>query len=194
MIKAIIFDCFGVLVRDGWLPYRERYFGHDPKRMEQARELNRMVDAGLLTYNDFLKGVAELAGISQDQARREIETNPVNEQLFAWIKDNFKSQYKIGLLSNAGKNWLPTLFTADQVDLFDEVVLSYQIGTTKPDPIMYQAIIDRLGVQPNECLFIDDQPHYCEAAKAVGIEAIYYQDNILLEKSLQKYNVFPQKG
>lgn len=193
MVKAVIFDCFGVLVRDGWLPYKERYFGRDPSLMEQARDLNRMVDAGLLSYQDFIKGVADLAGIDEARARSEIEVNPPNAQLFEWIRDDLKPDYKIGLLSNAGANWLDELFEPWQVALFDEVVLSYQVGTTKPDPIMYRAISDRLGVDVENCLFIDDQPYYCEGAKTVGMEAIHYQDNIKLEESLKKYNIFLQK-
>lgn len=193
MIKAIIFDCFGVLVRDGWLPYKERYFGDDPELFEKATELNRMSNASLLTYDDFLKEIAALAGISPEQAHKEIEDNPPNTKLFEWIRDDLKPHYKIGLLSNASANWLDELFTPWQIGLFDEVVLSYQIGATKPDPAAYYAATDRLGVRPEECLFIDDQEHFCEGAKTLGVATICYQDNLQLLKEFQKYNIFIQK-
>lgn len=189
MIRALIFDCFGVLVRDGWLPYKERHFGEDHTLWQEATDLNRMVDAGLLTYEDFLKGVAELAHIDMNQARREIENNPANEQLFEWIRDDLKPQYKIGLLSNAARDWLGDLFEPWQVELLDETVLSYQMGALKPEPVMYRTIAERLGVDMSECLFIDDQQRYCDGATALGMPSVHYIDNKSLQIELQKYNI-----
>lgn len=193
MTKAIIFDCFGVLVRDGWIPYKERHFGHDSQLFERATELNRMSNASLLSYEDFLKAVADLAGIELGQARREIEDNPPNSELFELMRDSLKPRYKIGMLSNASADWLHELFEPWQVELFDEAVMSYQIGTTKPAPEAYMAIADRLGVTPNECLFIDDQERFCEAAKKLGMLTVNYQDNFHLLKSMEKYNIFVEK-
>lgn len=173
-IKAVIFDCFGVLAHDGWLPFREKHFAHDPDKYEQAKASNKKVDAGLHSYEDFIQEVADLAGIPAAEARREIEDNPPNEPLFNYIRDELRPQYKLGLLSNAGANWLDELFAPWQVALFDEAVLSYQIGTIKPDPVAYETIAHRLGVMPDECVFIDDQPRYCEGAEAVGMRAIKY--------------------
>jgi len=194
MIKAIIFDCYGVLVRSGWLPFREQHFGHDPELMEHAREMSRMKDAGLLTYAEFVKGVAGLAGVSEAQARESIENNPPNTQLFRWIRDDFKPQYKIGLLSNAGVDRMSELFETEQIELFDEIALSYNIGAMKPDPAAYQFIIDRLGVEADECLFVDDQELYCEAARAVGMYTVHYQDNLHFIKEIQKYNIIPKEN
>src|SRR5690348_2888052 len=62
MIKAIVFDCFGVLTSDGWLPFKKKYFGHDSALTEEATSLNKQVDAGLISYDDFVPAVAKLAG------------------------------------------------------------------------------------------------------------------------------------
>lgn len=190
MIKAIIFDCFGVLVRDGWLPYKERHFAHNSELFKKATELNHMTDAHLLGYDDFIREVAKLADIPADLARTEIEDNPPNTRMFEWIRDDLKPHYKIGLLSNAATDWLDSLFEPWQVELFDEKVLSYQIGTTKPDPRMYQAVIERLGVTAEECVFIDDNQSFCEAAQALGMHTVHYQDNLHFIKEIRKFNVF----
>lgn len=175
MIKAIIFDCFGVLVHDGWLPFRINHFSGNDELFEQATMLNRQTNAGLISYEQFLQEMGAAAGISAEQARKEIEDNPANEQLFTFIK-SLKPEYKIGMLSNASANFLDDLFTPEQVALFDEVVLSYQTGATKPDEVMYQTISNRLGVLPEECIFIDDQPLYVKAAEQFGMKAIVYTD------------------
>lgn len=124
--------------------------------------------------------LAELAEVSPQQVRREIEDNPPNAELFTLIRDQLRSQYKIGMLSNAASNWLDELFRPEDVALFDEIVLSYQIGVVKPHPRAYEAIAERLGLALEECLLVDDQSHYCEGARAVGMQAIHYQDNLQL--------------
>ena len=189
MIKAVVFDCFGVLVRDGWLPFCDKHFGNNTELREQARANNRRVDMGLSTYNNYIHENAKLAGISEDQAREEIESNPPNDELFAIIRDQLKPQYKIGLLSNAGANWLDDLFGKEQVALFDEIALSYEMRATKPDPVAYETIATRLGVLPEECVFVDDQERFCVGAEAVGMKSIYYQSNEQLIGELKKHNI-----
>lgn len=191
-IKAVIFDCFGVLVRDGWLPFCEKHFGHDTELREQARATNWRVNTGHITYDEYIAENAKLAGIDEKQARAEIESNLPNDALFELIKE-LKPDYKVAVLSNAAENWLEHLFGRDRAQLFDATLLSYEIQAMKPDPIMYETIAERLDVTPSECLFIDDQQRYCEGAQAIGMEAICYQDNAQLTKKLKNYNIFTKK-
>ena len=175
MIKAIIFDCFGVLASDGWLPFKAKYFASDPALLEQSIVLNKNVDAGVISYDNFITSVANLAHVSEDEARSTIKHNVRNDALFDYIRDQLKPSYKIGLLSNAAEDRLAEMFRTDQVALFDATVLSFQIGAIKPDPMTYQTIAERLGVDVSECIFIDDQPKYCEGATQAGMVAIHYQ-------------------
>ncbi len=176
MIKAIIFDCFGVLTSDGWLPFKRRHFGHDARLRAQATDLNKQVDAGLSDYDDFIVGIAELAGMTSEQARADIENNVFNAELFAHIEHSLKPKFKIGLLSNAGANWLDELFGHEQAQLFDVVNLSCDTGYVKPDERAYLTVAQALGVAPEECVFIDDQERYCIGARDVGMQAIVYHD------------------
>lgn len=175
MIKAVIFDCFGVLTADRWLAFCDRHFS-DPEMLEEARALNIRVDAGLIEYSDFVSSIAKLAVIPVEDAWRELTRQAPNEPLFAYIRDTVKPRYSIGLLSNAAENWLDTLFESWQVALFDEVVLSCDVGATKPEAIMYETIATKLGLAPEECLFIDDQPRFVTGARDVGMKAIGYTD------------------
>lgn len=176
MIKAVIFDCFGVLAHDGWLPFRSAHFGDDPQKFQEATDLNKRSNAGFTDYDDFLRQIGQLAGITAAEAKREIEDNPADTNLFSYIRESLKPHYKIGMLSNASDYHLDSIFTVEQVKLFDEIVLSYQVGTVKPDPLMYQTIANKLGVLPEECIFVDDQPRYTEGARALGMKGIRYVD------------------
>ncbi len=137
---------------------------------------NRNADARLSTYADFMEGVAELAEVPLIEARRQIENNPPNKALFDYISKELKPHYKIGLLSNAAADWLNDLFTPEQLGLFDATALSCEIGFIKPDPITYIAIAELLGVDPQECVFIDDQERYCTGANEVGMASIIYKN------------------
>lgn len=176
MIKAVIFDCFGVLTTDGWLAFRERFLENDPNLLERGIASNKRVDAGLISYDDFIQEISSLAGMTKSETLAIIEGNTTNEKLYEYIRDALKDRYKIGMLSNAGANWLDELFEPWQVALLDETVFSYEIGVIKPDPLMYETIATRLGVAPEECIFIDDQPRYVEGAAAIGMQAVHFVD------------------
>lgn len=181
-----MFDCFGVLASDGWLPFKRKYFGHDTELFVQAGDLNKRVDAGLADYDDFIGEVATMAGISGAEARRQIDDNPPNPELFEYISNELKPNYKIGMLSNAGANWLPELFTSEQIGLFDAIALSYETGVIKPLPAAYHIIAERLGVRPEECVLIDDQERYCTAARDEGMQAVVYETVEQMQSDLKR--------
>lgn len=174
MIKAIIFDCFGVLTADSWHEFRLSL----PTAMQpQASELNQQYCRGAITKQDFLESVAKLTGKSIEQIRQVIDNeHDKNNQLLAYIA-SLKPQYKIGLLSNVASNWIREHFlTAKEQALFDNMIFSYEVGLTKPDPRIFDLACQRLGVQPAEAVLIDDIERYCEAARKEGMQAIQYRD------------------
>lgn len=185
MIKAIIFDCFGVLATDGWLPFKRKHFGNDEKLFEKAGELNKRVDAGLADYGDFIHEIATMAHMPDNEAREAIEDNPPHEELFEYIAGELKPRYKIGMLSNVAVDWLNKLFTPEQVALFDAVALSYETGFVKPDARAYEIIAERLGVAPEESIFIDDQERFCAAAKDAGMHEIHFQNFAQMKHDLE---------
>ncbi len=185
MIQAIVFDCFGVLTSDGWLPFKQKYFGDKPDLFEQASDLNKQAGAGILSPDDFLDQVADMASLSPSQAAREIDASSINTGLFTYISTELKPRYAIGMLSNAGSNLLHKLFLADQISLFDQIALSYEMGTVKPEARAYLTIADRLEVSPQDIVFIDDQERHCTGARDVGMHAIFYQDFTRMKQELQ---------
>lgn len=185
MIQAVIFDCFGVLATDGWLPFRDKHFGHNPELLEEARAHNVRVDSGLMTYDEFIHWLADTTGEPFADIKRLIEGNVPNEPLFEYIRDIISPAYHVGLLSNAGANWLHTLFEPWQVALFDQAVLSYELGIVKPHPAMYETIAMRLGVLPEEAVFVDDRIEFVTGAQTVGMQAIQYQDMSQMRTELE---------
>lgn len=186
MIKAIIFDCFGVLATDELLPFLAEHFGNKPAVLAEARTVCRRVSEGKETYETMISRLAEMADIPLEDARSRIENNVANEALFAYIGLALKPKYKIGFLSNAGRNWLAGMFEPEQIALLDTVVLSHEIGYVKPDAQAYEITADRLGVRLDECVMVDDREPYCEGARAVGMRAVQYRSVRQLKNDLAK--------
>jgi HAD superfamily hydrolase (TIGR01509 family) len=186
VINTIIFDCFGVLATDGWLPFKERNFSHDKALFAQATDLSKQADSGFINYDDYVHEIAVLAHVTEQEVRSRLDDNVPNEPLFTYIQEMLKPHYKLGILSNAGADWLQTIFTQEQIKLFDATVLSYQVGMVKPNPRMYEVIAERLNVSPTNCVFIDDQQGYCRAATDVGMKVVWYQNVAQMKTDLKK--------
>ena len=97
------------------------------------------------------------------------------EQTIELIKE-LKGEYKIGLLTNAPSRYsLDQRFNPGELDeLFDEVVISGEVGWDKPAPEIYEMTVEKLGFAANECLFIDDVPAFTSAASAIGMQSFTY--------------------
>ncbi|MDB5181549.1 MAG: HAD-superfamily hydrolase [Candidatus Saccharibacteria bacterium] len=186
MIRAIIFDCFGVLTSDGWLPFKKKRFGHDEALFEEASYLNHQAGSGSMSQHEFIRKIAQMADVSPEFAEREINKSATNEELFDYIREELKPKYRLGILSNAGANQLDSLFEPKQLALFDEIALSYEMGVVKPDSRAYETILQRLQVEANEAVFIDDQERHCTGAREVGIQTIVYKDFEQTKHELEK--------
>lgn len=175
MIKAIVFDCFGVLTTDTWRAFVD---GLPPDADKQAaRDLNHAYDAGMLTKDEFLKQVHAVTGHEPKQVETLLGNEIAkNAALLEYIRE-LKQNYKIGLLSNIGSSWITdTFLNADEQALFDEMVFSYKVGMTKPDPRIFELACSRLGVNPREAVMIDDIESYCASAADLGMKAVVYKN------------------
>jgi putative hydrolase of the HAD superfamily len=186
MIKAVIFDCFGVLTTHSFDVFRTKYFSADPKKRKQANELMNSLNAAQISYATFLQKLSGLSGLSEQKIEEYLSENKANEPLFTYIRTKLKSKYKIGLLSNAGGNWLEQLFSEEDIELFDDIVLSFEFGITKPHPKIFDLAANRLGVKTSECVFIDDNDSHCLGANKAGMKSVCYKDFFQMKSDLQK--------
>lgn len=173
MIKAIIFDCFGVLTSDTWHEFLDSL--PDASHIDSARDLNKQYDAGLITEKEFVSQLFDLTG----QELIQIEDRPMssikkNTVLLGHIAE-LKRNYKIGLLSNIGTDWISEEFLAPQEqELFDDMVFSHNVGMTKPNPAIFKLACERLGVEPHQTVMVDDIEQYCRAAEETGMKSVTY--------------------
>ena len=175
MIKAIIFDFFGVLVTEGFKLFCDTHFPNDRQKRQKAIDLVNKHDSGLISMEEFYAGLASLAGIEYSLAEA-INSNQPNLPLINYIREELKPKYKIGVLSNSGDDYISRMLDPMDVKIFDDVILSYRHGTVKPEPQIFKLATQRLKILPEEAVFIDDSPKHIEGARNVGMKVILYKD------------------
>jgi putative hydrolase of the HAD superfamily len=109
--------------------------------------------------------------------------NPPVLQLMIRLKKN----YKIVMLSNTDVmrfDFIKKKFP--EIMIFDEYVLSYQVGFIKPHPQIYKEALKQAGVEAKECVFIDDREENIEEAARLGISGILMEPQTDLEAVLQE--------
>lgn len=177
MIKAIIFDCFGVLVTYGFNSAFTALGGDMEKDKLLLQELFSQYNGGQLSDAEFLQELGKHLGVDAERVKQFLAKDEhLDERLLDYIKE-LKENYKIGLLSNIGRGGFERYFAGVNSDeLFDDLVLSGEEGLVKPDPRIYELAAQRLKVEVDECVFIDDSERNCVAAREIGMESIVYID------------------
>jgi putative hydrolase of the HAD superfamily len=143
------------------------------------------LETGRMTEADFLRGLgSELSS----QLGREVELHGFGEQYFEHLHPNERMidymrelrerGYKLAICTNNVREWERLWRAKLPVDeLFDVVVDSAFVGMRKPEPEIYELTLERLGVPADQAVLVDDIELNCDAARALGLEAIWFRSN-----------------
>jgi putative hydrolase of the HAD superfamily len=174
-VKAIIFDCFGVVLTDALSALAGELEAREPKKVREMRALVHAANRGIIAPEESTKGVAELLELTVDQYRARIRDGEVrNQALLDYIK-TLRTTYKTAMLSNITAQGIERRFPNNELsEYFDVLVISSEIGYAKPDAEAYLITVERLGLRPEDCVFTDDRPEYCDAARQVGMRTIVF--------------------
>jgi len=85
------------------------------------------------------------------------------------VRDLKAAGYKLFVLSNMSREFIDFLRRFPVYGLFDGEVVSCEEGTVKPEPRIYEILLERYGLDPAETLFIDDRAANIAAAEGLGI-------------------------
>ncbi len=100
-------------------------------------------------------------------------------------------EHTIALLSNTDalhyENW--SLLLGEDMKLFKEAVLSFQVHAAKPGTKIFFVAAERLGLKPEQCIYIDDVEEYVVAAEKIGMQGIHFVSLKKLKEELAKLGV-----
>lgn len=182
MIKAIIFDYFGVISSDDYW----KFVKADKNMENNFQQLAADVNLGKISWQKLVDETAARIGKSTQEVDAMFASQRINPAMLALIAQLHKS-YKTALLTNANHEFLePIIKEAGLSELFDVVTMSSHIGATKPEAQIFHHTLEQLGVKPEGAIFIDDVLRNVEGAKALGMQAIYYQDFGQMKRDLEK--------
>lgn len=187
MIKAIIFDCFGVLLTDALQSIVDELRLTNSITADEIVQLVTATSKGAGDREFFRTAVASKLGMTRDEYADTIKNSEIRNQSLLDYIIQLRPRFKTGLLSNVGSGGLEVRFPDDELAIyFDVVVASGDTGFAKPEAQAYEITADRLGVRFEECIMIDDRQDYCQGAVGVGMQAIQYVSFEQMKSDLEK--------
>jgi epoxide hydrolase-like predicted phosphatase len=133
-----------------------------------ARDALIELECGRIGIAAFEARLAKILDVSsEDLARRLTADVQPDHEMRAAVRAFHDQGVKTALVSNS---WRREDY--DVHDLFDVVVLSGDLGIRKPDPEIYAVAVERLGVIPERCVFVDDLGGNLKPAKVLGMTTI----------------------
>jgi len=184
-IRAVLWDLGGVLLRTEDGSSRGQWEDRlGLPRGELARivfdgEASLRAMIGEMTTEELWTWVLERLGLQQTKRDLFVRDFFIGDQIDQVLMDYIRSlrpARKTGMITNAWDTIRHYMETGWHIaDAFDEVVISAEEHLAKPDARIYQLALSRLGVQPQESVFVDDMEANVRGAQAVGMHAIRFQ-------------------
>ena len=184
---AVLLDLYDTIVWSQWFAMRDQFAARiggnvDGPLLQKAFESTRpargvgahpdvagdigavLVAAGVQPEPDLVRDLVELERVHlATDVRLYDDVTPVLAELR-------EHGVKTALVSNCSHSTRPIVERLELEQLFDEVMLSFEVRVMKPDAAIYQIALQRLGgVKPSRAVFVDDQPRYCDGGSAIGL-------------------------
>ncbi len=199
-IRAIIFDFGNVLIK--WDPHKvfNKYFASNTAAIDRFlveinfNEWNLSQDKGY----PFAQAVADLSSKFPQYAHL-IRAYDVEweESITGLIPDTIEILHKLkaaGYLLYGLTNWSAEKFSIVRhkytfFELFEDILVSGEVKLIKPDPAIFNLLLQKIHRKPEECLVIDDSTQNIVTAQMMGFFAIHFTSSTILELKLNHMGV-----
>jgi putative hydrolase of the HAD superfamily len=193
-IEAVVSDFGGVLTSpllDSFAAFQDasgislELLGQAMAEIAKRQGANPLfeLETGRMTEAEFLRA---LSAEFSSQLGRQVELHGFgeqyfehlhpNEQMIAYMRELGRRGYKLAICTNNVREWEPLWRAKLPVDeIFEVVVDSGFVGVRKPDPAIYELTLERLELPPSAALLVDDIELNCTAARALGLQAVWFR-------------------
>lgn len=203
-VRAIVFDFGGVLMDwDPWYLYREMF----PDKASMHAFLDEIEFAEWNYEQD--KGRAFADAVAERTDKFPQHANKIQAYDERWLEtiggdiggtvEILRGLKRAGYPLYGLSNWSAEKFPLIRDEypffaLFDGIVLSGEVKLAKPDPRIFELLLQQTGFPAQECLFIDDSETNIRAARALGFQTVHYQSSEQLAKELERLGVRVNEG
>jgi len=196
MIRCVISDLGRVILFFDNEIFFRKMAKYSPFSKEKIAELTaehfylvESFDKGKITPEEFYSQVVKTfkARIDTDTFYSiYVDVFAINPPVLEIMK-KLKKNYRLLLLSNTDVMRFAFIRKKfPEIMIFDEYILSFEVGLMKPDPQIYREALKRAKAEVEECVFIDDMKENVEAASKLGINGILMEPKANLEAILRK--------
>ncbi len=195
-IRNLIFDFGGVLVQ--WDPRQVylKYFSNDLQAVEHFLAEIHFSDWNLL--QDAGRSFAEAVDLLSRQFPQYSELIRAYDReweqsitgILPGTVEIVKKLKRAGYFLFGLSNWSAEKFPIIRsrypfFHLFEDIVISGEVKMIKPDPVIFQLLLDRNHLSPETCLLIDDSPGNIDTARQLGIQTIFFTTSEQLSSELE---------
>jgi len=196
VIKAVVFDLGNVLIDFDHMIAVHKITGYTIKPPQEIyrlffdSELTKLFEAGRITPQEFFTRLERMLGIRISYEEFLPVWNEIffltakNRQVYA-LAQSLRTSYRVCLLSNI--NILHYEYLKTNFDIFwpfERIFTSFEMGTRKPEPLIYQKVIQSLKLKPEEIFYTDDRAELAEAAREMGLVSFVFTDVERLRRDL----------
>jgi epoxide hydrolase-like predicted phosphatase len=195
MLHAVVFDIGRVLELTPPTGYRERWeksLGLGPGDLDQRMyDVWRGGTLGTLTAEQVHEAFVRELGMSLQDVERFMADfwddylGTPNTELIDYFRE-LRPRVRTGILSNSfvgAREKERERYGFE--DVTDVIVYSHESGTAKPAPAIYRLVCERLDVEPQHAVFVDDHEGAVDGARAIGMEAVQFRDNAQVISELE---------
>ena len=197
-VKLLVFDMGHVFVDFEWETVCEGFCKRAGITSEAFKPILRHIaslgyESGRAQTADVLR---EINAQLPDLNLTEDEFHPLwnatfreNDEMAALLQ-LLKQDRPLYLLSNTNDSHYSYLERTHNVSRhFEELILSYLVGSSKPEEAIYHEVMKRSGLKAEECLFVDDLPANIEAASKLGMNTIRFVGIADLKERLATFGI-----
>lgn len=198
-MENIVFDVGKVLVKYEWEKYLDSFGFPEEKRDKIAKavfqsktwdERDRGSEEEEYYIGQMIKDAPEYADDIHEVMRRSGETIELMEYAETWVRYLKDKGYHIYILSNYSAYMLEqTQNKLTFLKYVDGAVFSCDVKQIKPEPDIYQTLLNRYHLDPEKSVFLDDRAENCGAARKQGIHAIQFKSFKQAAAELEKLGV-----
>lgn len=199
MIKALIFDLGGVLFTNGTKSFCHYIAGTYSLHYERVLELfsegkiGSAYREGKMSHSEFWRIVKKELSLTDDA--ENLENEWINRyELIADTRDiilDLAKKYKVYFLSDNVKERVEKINNIHNfLSWFEGGVFSHEVGVRKPDLKIYEITLQKIGVKPEETVFIDDKETNLPPARKLGVHALLFKTPEQLREDLRGLGIF----
>jgi len=153
----------------------------DSKKIYDAffdSEITRAFEKGEISPKEFYRRASLLLGVKIPYKDFVAIWNDIfwEDKEACGLARRLKKNYRLFLLSNVNRLHFEHVERKfDIIKIFDEIILSYLVGATKPDRLIFEDVIRRAGGDREGLLYIDDREDLIKEALSMGIDSIKFE-------------------